>query len=164
MLGLLHCELYTMLWKHPYNWLGSMVAINSCPSIKWFKWPRKRPYISCCPLWDQHCTPLLPQNLIDPSFHFPIESNAADAPYALLPPAALPESHSENFLRAPIFQHPEQNCSETKKLLYNPFSPLVYVKPSLNVTTVFACQWVSVCSSLFSDVDSLIACELSSLC
>lgn len=162
----MHCELYTMLWKYPYNWLGSMAAINSCPSIKWFKWPHKRPYISCCPLWDQHRTPLLPQNAIDPSFHLPIESDAADA-LTLISPLPLPNPILKTFGGLQFSITPSRTAArqrETKKLLFNPFSPLVYVKPSLNVTTVFACQCGSVCSSLFSDVDSLIACEFSSLC
>lgn len=158
----MHSELYTMLWKYLYNWLGSMAAINSCPSIKWFKWPRKRTYISCCPLWDQHRTPMLPQNAIDPSLHF------ANRVWCRRHPPPRPSrisfwklSEGSNF---PSPWAELQRGSETKKLLFNPFSPLVYVKPSLNVTTVFACQWVSVCSSLFSDVDSLIACEFRSLC
>lgn len=70
-----------------------MATINSCPSIKWFKWSRKRPYISCCPLWDEHRTPLLPHNAIDPSFNLPSESDATDAPSpppSLLSPPPIP--------------------------------------------------------------------------
>lgn len=113
MLGLLHRELYTMLWKYPYNWLGSMAAINSCPSIKWFKWPRKRPYISCCPLRSTPHPPATPErNRLLVPFANPVWCRRCPhGPF----PSTLPDSYSENFLRAPIFHHPEQNCSETAR-------------------------------------------------
>lgn len=117
-------------------------------------------------LWDQHRTPPQPQNAIDHSFHLPIESDAADAPTFLSSPPLLnlilKTFWGLQFSITPSITAVRQH--ETKKLLFNPFSPLVYVKPSLNVTIVFACQCGSVCSSLFSDVDSLIASEFSSLC
>lgn len=56
-----------------------------------------------------------------------------------------------------------QLCSGRQKFLFDSFPSLIHVKPALNVSTVFACQCGSVCSSLFSDVDSLIACKFSPL-
>lgn len=55
-------------------------------------------------------------------------------------------------------------CRGQPKLPFKLFFSLMKVKPASNVTTVFAYQRGSVCSSLFSDVDSLIKHNFHSLC
>lgn len=158
----LHYELYTMLWKYPYNWLGSMAAINSCPPLSGLN-DLVRGHTSPDALYEINTTS--PSKLNRPSVPF-----ASRVWCCWCRPPPPPPSHSESFWRGAIFHHPKQNCRtaalqrERPKLLFNLFSSLVYVKPALNVSTVFACQCGSVCSSLFSDVDSLIACKFSSLC
>lgn len=55
-------------------------------------------------------------------------------------------------------------CRGQPKLPFEPFFFLITVKPALNVRPAFAWQRESVCSSLFSDVDSLITHNSRSLC
>lgn len=150
----LHYELYTMLWKYPYNWLGSMAAINSCPPLSGLN-----------DLVRGHTSP---DALYEINTTSPSELNRPSVPFAgrwCFSPSASPilkVSEGVQFSITPSRTAALQR--ERPKLLFNLFSSLVYVKPALNVSTVFACQCASVCSSLFSDVDSLIACKFSSLC
>lgn len=145
--------IHNMLWKYLYNWLSSMAAINSCPPLSGLN-DLVRGHTSPDALYEINTTS--PLELNRPSVPFVHEVwcrgiiilslKVLKGPTCPLPPADL------------------QLCSGRPKLLFDPFSSLIYVKPALNVRTVFACQCGSVCSSLFSDVDSLIACKFSPLC
>lgn len=135
------------------NWLWSMAAINSCPPLSGLN-DLVRGHTSHDALYEINTTS-------------PLELNRPSAPFVHGVWCREIIISFLKVLRGPTCPLPAadmQHCSGRPKLLFDPFSPLIYVKPALNVSTVFACQWGSVCSSLFSDVDSLIACKFSPFC
>lgn len=145
-----------MLWKYPYNWLCSMATINSCPPLSGLN-DLVRGHTSPDALYEINTTS--PLELNRPSVPFVHEAWCSRSFFFFFIPKV---SEGSNF---PLPRVELQLCSRRPKLLFfDPFSSLIYVKPALNVSTVSACQCGSVCGSLFSDVDSLIACKLNSLC
>lgn len=144
-----------MLWKYLYNWLSSMAAINSCPPLSGLN-DLVRGHTSPDALYEFNTTS-------------PLELNRPAVPFVhevwckgII--ISFPGSEGSNLSITPSRSADLQLCSARQKLLIDPFSSLIYVKPALNVSTVFACQCGSVCSSLFSDVDSLITCKFSPVC